>query len=189
LLGRPAGDSFVALQSAVVRHVPYMEGATMRRLTFFCCTALAVVGCARSEDQTTTDTAAGTAAATVAPAPATISLADVAGRWNVRTTPESGPDTSVVTYVLTATSDTTGWTMAFPNRPQPVPIRIVAVAGDSIVYTAGPFPSVRRRGVQVTTEGVARLRDGRLVGNAVAHYRTTSADSVLRVRIEGTKAP
>jgi hypothetical protein len=163
-----------------------MEGAMMRRLMFVvCCTAVALVGCAQA-DEATTDTAAGTAAVIAAPTP--ISFADVAGKWNVRATPESGTDTAVTNYVLTATSDTTGWTITFPNRPQPVPLR-VAVAGDSIVYQAGPYASIRRRGVQVTTEGVARLRDGKLVGTAVAHYKTTSADSVLRLRLEGTKAP
>jgi hypothetical protein len=162
-----------------------MEGAMMRRLTFlYCCTTVALVGWATAAAQTSAR-AAGTAAATTAPA--TISLADVAGKWDVRATPESGTDTSVTTYVLTATGDTTGWTMTFPNRAQPVPIKVVAVAGDSIVYQAGPFASVRRRGVQVTTDAVARLRDGRLVGTAVAHYKTTGPDSVLRLRLEGTK--
>jgi hypothetical protein len=164
-----------------------MEGAMMRRLTFVvCCTAVALVGCAKA-DEATTDTAAGTAAAIAAPTP--ISLADVAGKWNVRATPESATDTAVTSYVLTATGDTTGWTIVFPNRPQPVPVRVVAVAGDSIVYQAGPYASVRRRGVQVTTEGVTRLQDGKLVGTAVARYKTTGADSVLRLRLEGTKAP
>jgi hypothetical protein len=166
-----------------------MEGAMMRRFAFLCCTAIAVVGCAKSDDSTTADTAAGAVAATTTPAPATISLADVAGKWNVRSVPESGTDTTPTTYVLTATADTTGWTLAFPGRPTPVPARVVAVAGDSIVLSVGPFASVRRRGVQVTTETVARLRDGKLVGNSVAHYRTTGPDSVLRLRTEGTKAP
>jgi hypothetical protein len=161
----------------------------MRRLTLVvCCTAVALAGCATAEEGTT-DTAAGTAAATAAPAPAPISLADVAGKWNVRATPESGTDTAVTNYVLTATSDTTGWTMTFPNRPQPIPVRVIAVAADSIVYQAGPYSSIRRRGVQVTTEGVTRLQDGKLVGTAIAHYKTTGADSVLRLRLEGTKAP
>lgn len=156
----------------------------MRRLTLLCCTAVALVGCAQPEDQATTDTA-GTAAAIAAPA--TISLADVAGKWNVRAVPESGTDTTATTYVLTATADTTGWTITFPNR-QPVPLR-VTVAGDSITYSSAQFESVRRRGVQVTTEGVGRIRDGRFVGAAVAHYKTTRPDSVLRLRVEGTRAP
>lgn len=157
-----------------------------RRMFVCCCSAFALVGCAESDDATT-DTAAGTAAATAAPT--TIALADVAGKWNVRAVPESGTDTTPTTYVLTATADTTGWTLAFPNRPTPIPARVVAVAGDSIVLHVGPFESVRRKGLQVTTETVARLRDGQLVGRSVAHYKTAGADSVLRLRTEGTRAP
>ncbi len=165
----------------------------MRRFALVsCCTALALAGCARS-DQSTIDTAAGTAAVTATPAPpappATLNLADLAGKWNVRSVPESGSDTTTTNYVLTATGDTTGWTIAFPNRPQPVPVRVVAVGGDSIVTQAGPFESVRRRSVQVTTTSVMRLRDGRLVGTTEARYRTTRADSLLRLRTEAAKAP
>jgi hypothetical protein len=165
-----------------------MEGAMMRRFVCACCTAVLVLSCAKSDDATVTDTAAGTAAAT-APTPAALNLADLAGKWNMRSVPESGADTTPTTYVLTATGDTSGWTIAFPNRRAPVPVHVMSVAGDSVVFHAGPFESVRRRGVQVTTESVARLRDGRIVGTTVAHYRTTGADSVLRLRTEGTKAP
>jgi hypothetical protein len=159
----------------------------MRRLTFFCCTAFAVAGCARADDQTTIDTAAGTAAATVAPAPATISLADVAGRWTVRAVPETGDTTAVVSQ-LNASADTTGWTMTLPNRP-PIATRVVLVSGDSIVTENGPYESVLRRGVQVTTRSVMRLRDGKLIGNTVARYTTTGPDSVLRLRTEATRTP
>jgi hypothetical protein len=78
--------------------------------------------------------------------------------------------------------------MTFPNRPKPVPLQ-VTIAGDSMTYRSAQFESVRRKGVQVTTEGVGRIQDGKLVGAAVAHYKTTKADSVLRLRIEGTRAP
>jgi hypothetical protein len=162
-----------------------MEGAIMRRLTFFCCTALALVGCATSDDQAaTSDTAAGTVAATAAPA---ISLGDVAGRWTVRAVPEMGDTTAVVSQ-LNASADTTGWTMTLPNRP-PVATRVVLVSGDSIVTENGPYESVMRKGVQVRTRSVFRLRDGKLVGTTVARYTTTGPDSVLRLRTEATRTP
>jgi hypothetical protein len=162
----------------------------MRRFASFCCAAaLVVVGCGKSDNQTTTDTSAGTVAATATPAPpAGLKLADVAGRWNMRAVPESGPDTTPTNYVLTATADTTGWTITFPNRPTPVAVHVM-VAGDSVVTKSGTYESVRRKGVQVMTESVARLQNGKLVGTTVAHYKTTKADSVLRLRVEGTKAP
>jgi hypothetical protein len=158
----------------------------MRRLTLCCCcTALALIGCAKTDDQAATDTAAGTVAATAAPAP--ISLADVAGRWTVRAVPETGDTTAVVSQ-LNASADTTGWTMTLPNRP-PIATRVVLVSGDSIVTENGPYESVLRKGVQVRTRSVMRLRDGKLVGNTVARYTTTGPDSVLRLRIEATRTP
>jgi hypothetical protein len=158
----------------------------MRRVTFLCCTALALVGCAKSDDAVTIDTAAGTAAATAIPATA-ISLADVAGRWNLRSVPETG-DTTPITSQINATAETSGWTMTLPDR-QPVATRVIVVAGDSIVTETGPFESVLRKGVQVTTRTTMRLRDGRLVGSTTARYSTTGSDSVLRLRVEGTRAP
>jgi hypothetical protein len=160
----------------------------MRRLALFCCCAgLAVVGCSRSDESATADTATGAVAATTTPAPAPISLADVAGRWNLRSVPETG-DTTPIASQINLTADTSGWTMTLPNR-RPVATRVVVVAGDSIVTETGPFESVLRKGVQVTTRTTMRLRDGRLVGSTSARYSTAGADSVLRLRVEGTRAP
>jgi hypothetical protein len=158
----------------------------MPRFAFLCCAAV-LVGCTKSEDragQSAMDTAA---AAPKAPgASATISLADVAGRWKVRSTDEAGGN--VVETELVATADTSGWTMTFPNR-KPVPVRVVAVAGDSIVTEAGPFESFIRKGVQVTTRTVNRLLDGKLVGTIEARYAMKAGDSVALRPTEGTRAP
>jgi hypothetical protein len=157
----------------------------MRCATFLsCCTALAVLGCASSDEQAATDTATGAVAATT---PAAISLADVAGRWTVRAVPETGDTTAVVSQ-LNASADTAGWTMTLTNRP-PIATRVVLVSGDSIVTETGPYESVLRKGVQVRTRSVMRLRDGRLVGTTVARYSTTGADSVLTLRTEATRTP
>ena len=155
----------------------------MRILGLSCCIAL-VVACARTDQDAATDTAAG---ATETASGATISLADLAGRWNVAATPVSG-DTTSTRYVLTATGDTTGWTITFPNR-DPIPMRVVAVAGDSVELTAGPYESVRRRGIQVTTHSILRKEGDRLVGVTHASYATSGADSALTLRTEGTRAP
>jgi hypothetical protein len=64
----------------------------------------------------------------------------------------------------------------------------VASSGDSIVLTAAPYASVRRKGVQVSTVGVLRLQNGDLVGPTTAHYKTKSADSVLTLNVTGTRA-
>ncbi len=120
---------------------------------------------------------------TVAAAP-TISLADLAGTWDMRSVPETG-DTTATVYQVEATAD--GWTMMLPDR-DPIEGQVMT-SGDSIVVDAGPYESVRRDGVMVTTHSVYRLEGDRLVGTVVAHYATTEADSVLRLSTEGTRAP
>jgi len=164
----------------------------MLRVAVTCSTALLVAGCAKS-DQVAKDSAAGTAApaaATPAPTPAPapmLSLADVAGKWQMRSVPESGADTSATTYVMTATADTTGWMITFPSGVK-VPVHVMA-SGDSLVQKTATFASQRRKGVKVSTDGVFRLQNGKLVGTTIAHYAKAGADSVLRLHTEGTKVP
>jgi hypothetical protein len=159
----------------------------MPRFAFLCCAAV-LVGCTKSEDRAADDQAAmdTAAAAPETPPAATISLADVAGKWKLRSTDEAG-GTPVETDLI-ATADTSGWTMIGPNRKS-IPVRVVAVAGDSIVTEAGPFESFIRKGVQVTTRTVNRLQDGKLVGTIEARYATKAGDSVAVRRSEGTRAP
>jgi acyl-CoA thioesterase len=54
---------------------------------------------------------------------------------------------------------------------------------------AGPFESVLRKGVQVSTKQVSRLQDGKLVGTTVARYAVSGPDTVRRLRFEGTRKP
>ena len=132
--------------------------------------------------------AADTTAVTQEPAAAALSLADIAGRWNVASTPETGTDTTPTLYTMTTTAGADGWTIEFVNRPGVIPMRNVMVDGDSVMTEAGPFESNRRAGVQVSTRSVMRLVDGRLVGTTRASYATTGADSVLLLRTEATRA-
>ena len=148
-------------------------------------TILLVAACAKSEAPPTDTTAAMTPAP--APAPAALSLADVAGKWQMSNVPMSGTDTSPTNFVLTATADTTGWVMEFPSGVK-VPLQ-VSVAGDSIVTRAEPFASQRRKSTKVRTESVMRLQDGKIVGVTTAHYDTKGADSVLQLRGSGTRIP
>jgi hypothetical protein len=156
----------------------------MRCLAYLSCAAI-LVGCAKPDERATTDSAAG-AAADVSAAGSSISAADVAGRWSMRATPLQ-TDSTLTTFQLVASSDTSQWTIIFPNR-QPIPVHVVAIAGDSIVARFGPYESVLRKGVTVTTQTVSRLRDGKMVGTFVAGYATVGPDSVLQGRIEGTRA-
>jgi hypothetical protein len=149
-----------------------------------CCIALAMVGCKPAEKPA--ETTVGEAPAKEE-APAAVSLADMAGTWKVRSTVE-GSENTVVTYDMVVTPDSSGWTITFPNR-EPIPVRVVAVEGDSVVTEAGPFESALRKGVQVNTHVVSRLQDGKLVGTTVARYQVTGPDTVARLRFEGTRAP
>jgi hypothetical protein len=110
-----------------------------------------------------------TAAAAQQPQAAT-KLSDVAGVWNAKTM--TGPKDSVVaTTVLTTTADGKGWTMAFPNRAQPVAVRMVSMGGDSIVTEAGPYASYLRPGQSVTSlRTVAHYKGNEMWGTSVAQY-------------------
>ena len=154
----------------------------MRAVTS-CWIALVLVGCGKPADKPA-DATVGEAPA-MEEAPAALSLADLAGTWNVKSKVE-GSDTEL-SYDIVATADKSGWTLNFPKR-DPIPLRVVAVEGDSVVYQAGPFESALRKGVQVNTDVVARLKDGKLVGRTTAHYDVKGADSVATLTFEGTRA-
>lgn len=159
----------------------------MSRFTVLSC-AIVLVACSKpadraADDQTAMDTAPAADAMTPA---AAISLADVAGTWKVRSTDEAG-GTPVETE-LVATADTAGWTMSGAGR-KPIPVRVLAVAGDSIVTASGPYESFVAKGVKVTTRTVSRLRDGKMVGSIEALYATKGGDSVAIRPMEGTRVP
>jgi hypothetical protein len=148
----------------------------MRRLSLL--VGLIAFAACGPKEQPAVDTAATAMAAP------TISLADVAGSWTIRNMAENN-DSVLVTTELTATADPAGWVQLLPGRP-PLPMR-VRVDGDSIMTEMGPFESVLRPGTQVTTNGVYRLENGMLRGTTTAHYKTAGADSVQRLRSEGTR--
>ena len=162
-------------------------------LAVACCAGLLVLGCKKSGQAGMGDSTAAamdSTAAAPAPAPApapALSLADVAGKWQMEAKPDSGKDTSTTKYVLTATADTTGWMITFPSGLK-VPVQ-VSVSGDSIIERTGTFSSQRRKGVKVMTEGSLKLQGGKLVGMTTAHYAKAGADSVLQLHTEGTKVP
>jgi hypothetical protein len=155
----------------------------VRGWAIFCCAAI-FVGCGKSEVHTARDTTAMSPA--TPEGGAAISLADIAGKWKLRTMDEAGG--SVVESELTATADTSGWTLTRPDR-KTVPVRVVAVGGDSIITKAGPYESALRKGVQVQARMVLRLQEGKLVGTTEARYSMSGGDSVAHRPTEGTRAP
>lgn len=158
-----------------LRHEIPMRFATLM------CTAILLTACTEAGERD--DMAADTIAADAAPA---ISTADVAGTWAMTVRPE-GSDSLVVGFQLFATADRTAWRMKFDHRADTLAVRVLEVAGDSITTEFGPYSSALRADVTVTTWGAYRLVGDRLVGNAVARYDVTTADSVQRFRVEGTR--
>ena len=107
----------------------------------------------------------------------------VAGSWNGKSM--VGPKDSVVTtYVLTIAADGKTATMTFPSR-EPIPTRILAMAGDSIVTEAGPYPSVLRAGQTVKSlRTVAHYKGDAMTGTFEAQYAN---GDVLKGKTEATR--
>ena len=123
----------------------------------------------------------------MAPAAPAFSLADAAGKWTYVAKNMAG-DSVLVTAELTASADPAAWTILLPNRPV-MPLT-VTVSGDSVMTNVAEYESVLRKGVKVTTNGVLRMVDGKLVGSMVAHYsNVATADSVRNLMIEATRQP
>ena len=159
----------------------------MRQPSFIAivCCAVTIVGCSKRAPKVT-ETAKGEVAP-AAPVANALTVADVVGRWNVSATPEW--NSSVITHlVLNATADPARWTITYPPNPKPLPVHVM-FGGDSLVLDWGPYSSARRAGMKAVSHDVYRLRDGKLVGSSASHYLGTLADSVMRLRLEGTRAP
>ena len=132
------------------------------------------------------ETPAADTAAAAPPPPKALALADVAGNWTQKAYKE-GTDSLMVTGDVSGTADAAGWMITLPGR-KAMPMT-VSVDGDSMMTASGPYESVLRKGVQVTTNGVLRMKDGMLVGSTTAHYTVKTADSVLHLRMELTRKP
>ena len=157
----------------------------MRAVTS-CCITLLLIGCGKPADKPE-DTTVGEAPAMEQAAPAGISLADLAGTWNVRAALD-GSDKSI-TYDLVTTKDGSGSTLKFPGR-DPIPLRVVATEGDSIVWEAGPFESASGRGYRSGSPGPwpgcrtaswSARRPPRTSGRVRIRWR--------HLTLEGTRAP
>jgi hypothetical protein len=153
----------------------------MRCFAWFCCVAI-LAGCRKSEAPRAKDTTAVAAPAPASPAP--LSLADLAGKWKLRSTDEAGGN--VVESELSITADSSHWTWTRPDG-KTVQTRVVTVSGDSLVTEAGPYESALRKGVQVRSRIVLRLQGGKLVGSTEARYSLKGGDSVAQRPTEGTR--
>lgn len=151
------------------------------------CVLLAVAACTnhgRADDTATSaDTAAVAAAPTSEPGP--LQLAELAGRWKMTAT-NAANDSTLVVYEMTATADTTGWSIMYPTHPKAIALH-VKVDADSVIMDAGPYASTARKGATVTIHGVSRLEGGKLVGAETARYRVDSTESVVHITLDGIR--
>jgi hypothetical protein len=113
-----------------------------------------------------------------------IKLSDVTGKWAVKAS--VGPnDSVVVTSVMNATSNPKTWTLVYPNRA-PLPVRVVASGGDSIVTEVGPYESMLRKGQTVTLlHSVGHYKGDMMTGWFEAHY---SSGDVVKGKEEATRS-
>jgi len=118
--------------------------------------------------------------------PAAVNLADFAGTWTVQVMGETS-DSVLLTNTIVATADPAGWTLTLPGRA-PMALR-VSTSGDSVITEVGPYESVLRPGVQVSTRSAMKLEGGMMVGRTVAMYAGGGADSVRVLRTRGTRNP
>lgn len=125
-----------------------------------------------------------TAAAAAQQASHGIKLTNAAGVWDSKTL---GPKDSVVaTTVLTNTADGKGWTMAFATG-DPIALRVVSSAGDSVITEAGPFASRVRQGQTVTLlHTVSHYKGNEMWGTSRAQYST---GDTLTYKITATRRP
>jgi len=126
-------------------------------------------------------------AATPPDAPATLTAADLVGRWRFEVRPVDR-DTVLATGMLVAAGDPIAFTQQVTGRDA-VPVD-AAFDGDSLMTTSGPYPSSFRAGVMVTTTGVIRMAGDTLHGITTAHYDgVAGADSLARFRVSYTRQP
>lgn len=119
------------------------------------------------------------------PPPAAPAPVSYAGKWSMTTMPQD-KDTVLVSYTMDAADNKEGWKLNLPNRPV-MNGRVLSLDNDSVVIENGPYESVLRKGVQVTTHTVFHMEGDKLVGTTTAHYKSKGADSVRVLRVSGTK--
>jgi len=95
----------------------------------------------------------------------------------------TGPKDSVVATNTTTISADGKITVQFPGRPL-LTGRLLAAGGDSVATEVGPYESVVKKGLKVTTKTVSHYRGSASTGTFDAKY---SDGSALHGKMNGTK--
>jgi len=99
---------------------------------------------------------------------ASLTWSDLAGDWEGQSM--RGKSDTVITQMTLSFSADKKASMKLPNR-EPVPMRVVAMGGDSVVVEAGPYPSVTRAGHTVTLlHEVAHVANHKMTGSFTAKF-------------------
>jgi len=107
----------------------------------------------------------------------------VSGTWNV-TSVVGANDSVLIIFALTIAPDGKSATMKIPTQ-DPVPMRILALGGDSLVTEAGPYRSIVRAGESVTLlRTVVYFKDDAMWGTFEARYAN---GDVVKGRTEATR--
>ncbi|MES2306776.1 MAG: hypothetical protein V4558_14835 [Gemmatimonadota bacterium] len=156
----------------------------MRRLAVVLSATL-LIACAKKEPEPAPAPPAAEPAAPP-PAPPPVDLNAVAGTWDMKTMSATS-DSALVNYTVVASADTAGWMLNLPKR-KPMKLSIM-VMGDSVMSTGPEYESVLRKGVKVRTNSTFHFVGDKVTGTTVAHYNIKGADSLVNLRVEGTRKP
>jgi hypothetical protein len=110
-----------------------------------------------------------------------ITQSDVAGAWSGKTvvTPKD-----TVSFVLTIPAAGKAGTLKLRNG-EPIPTRLVTVAGDSVVADAGPFPSVLKPGETVSmVRMIGHFKGTTMTGTVMARY---ASGQIIRGKSDATR--
>ena len=108
----------------------------------------------------------------------------IAGTWAIESSVKTAAGTDTVVHSLvSATADTSGWMTHLAGRA-PIPTRVAAMGGDSVVTEAGPFESVARPGQTVTTHETLHFKDDAVWGTIEARY---SNGDLVKGTVKGTR--
>jgi hypothetical protein len=145
----------------------------MRAVTTFLCVLL-VAACGAAEQPPQAGDAADTAAH---------DIADYAGTWENVVTLDGAA--APIPSTMSGSSAGTDWTMSLEGRPG-IPLQ-VKIVGDSLISESAEYESLLRPGVMVSVRTASVLRDGVLVGDVVADYRTAEGNQQVHGTLRGTR--
>ena len=146
--------------------------------------AVLVAACAKKEPAPDTTTPAPPPPP---PPPPALTAADVKGTWNGTSKREG--DTTAVAWTVTTVTDSTS-KLTFAKTKQTVDFSVKFDA-DSMTSASKPYndPGLPKGAPKVMFRSVARLKDGKLVGNSTIVLASKPDSVVAKGNFEATKAP